>query len=150
MIRIIAIGKKHESWVCEGLERYQKRLRQPFTIEWVLLPHSKREGLQAREEESEALLARLRPHEVVILLEERGDMLSSPDLATTLQSYLQTGSVTLVIGGAYGVNQRMRERATRRWSLSKLVFPHMLVRLLVVEQLYRAQEISAGGPYHHE
>lgn len=150
MIQIIAIGKKHEPWVADGIMRYQKRLRPPFNVQWVFIAHSSRDGNQARHEESEAVIARLRPQEYVILLDERGENLTSPDLSETLQSALSRGPVTLVIGGAYGVNQALYDRANFVWSLSRLVFPHMLVRLLVQEQLYRAQEIALGGPYHHQ
>lgn len=150
MIQIIAIGKKHEPWVADGVMRYQKRLRPPFNSQWVLMSHSSRDGEQARHEESEAILARLRPHEYVILLDERGTNLTSPELSETLQAVLARSSVTLVIGGAYGVSQALYNRANFVWSLSRLVFPHMLVRLIVEEQLYRAQEISLGGPYHHQ
>ena len=78
MIRIIAIGKKHESWIEDGIERYQKRLRKPLNVEWILLPHSSREGLQARQEESERVLARINDDEFVLLLDERGDAYDSP------------------------------------------------------------------------
>jgi len=149
-IRILAIGKKHESWVAEGIERYEKRLRKPFDAAWSLLPHSSREGDAAREEESERILAKVAPRDFVVLLDERGRNLSSPDLASTLQRAFDAGRpVTAVIGGAYGVADRVRSRADLVWSLSQLVFPHQLVRLILAEQLYRSQEIAAGRPYHH-
>lgn len=148
-IKIIAIGKKHESWVSEGIERYQKRLKKPFVVEWVLLPHSAREAVAARQEESERILGRIND-EVVILLDERGKNIDSPQLAQLLLTPLESAKdVTLIIGGAYGVDQLVQARADFVWSLSNLVFPHQLVRLLLVEQIYRAQEISSGGPYHH-
>ena len=81
MIHIIAIGKKHESWVTEGIERYQKRLRAPFDIQWVLLPHSSLEGTSARQEESGRILSRLNSSDYVILLDERGKMLTSPEFS---------------------------------------------------------------------
>lgn len=150
-LRILAIGKKHEAWVVEGIERYQKRLRQPFLLEWVYLPHSAREGTSARQEESERLLSRLKNDDFVVLLDERGKMIDSPALASLLEQPLNTSrSVVLIIGGAYGVDGTVHSRADFVWSLSPLVFPHQLVRLLLAEQLYRAQEISSGNPYHHE
>ncbi len=149
--RIIAVGKKHESWIEMGMERYQKRLKRPFATEWVLLPHSSREGDSARQEESERILARIKPDDFVVLLDERGTLLDSPALSKALlQPLEQSRTVTLIIGGAYGVDQTVHQRADLTWSLSPLVFPHQLVRLVLVEQLYRAQEIAAGGPYHHE
>lgn len=149
-IRIVAVGKKHESWVDEGIERYQKRLKRPFNVEWVLLSHSAREGHAARVEESERIISRIRPDEYVVLLDERGKLLASPALSSTLLTPLERSqNVVIVIGGAYGVDQTVHAAADLVWSLSPLVFPHQLVRLILVEQLYRSQEIAAGHPYHH-
>lgn len=147
MIRIIAVGKKHESWVASGIERYQKRLRKPYDVEWVLLPHSSREGSQARQEESERILSRLGDSGFVLLLDERGELLDSPALSALLQV---NSRIVIIIGGAYGVNDALRARANKVVSLSPLVYPHQLVRLVLIEQLYRAQEIASGGAYHHE
>ncbi|PRI11372.1 50S rRNA methyltransferase [Leucobacter massiliensis] len=147
---MLAIGKKHESWVAEGIERYERRLRKPFDASWTLLPHSAREGDAARAEESDRILAKLGRDAFVVLLDERGRDVDSPALSGTLQRAFDAGrAVSAVIGGAYGVDDRVRERADFVWSLSRLVFPHQLVRLIVAEQLYRAQEIAAGRPYHH-
>lgn len=149
-LRIIAIGKKHEAWVADGIERYEKRLRKPFALEWVYLPHSSREGLSARQDESERILSRLKDDDFVVLLDERGKIVNSPALASLLVVPLHSSrTVVVIIGGAYGVDQTVHDRADFVWSLSLLVFPHQLVRLLLAEQLYRAQEIAAGNPYHH-
>lgn len=150
-IRVIAFGRKHEAWVESGINRYSKRLRKPFDVRWELLAHSAREATVARQEESKAILKRLDPNDFVILLDERGELLDSPTLSSELVKQLeQLKSVTIVIGGAYGVDETIRERANLVLSLSPLVFPHQLVRLVLVEQLYRAQEIASGRPYHHE
>lgn len=149
-VRIITIGKKHEPWVADGIDRYHKRLKRPYDVTWEYLPHSAREGLAARQEESERLLGRLGSDEFVVLLDERGKNIDSPSLSTLLQQrFDRSQPVTLLIGGAYGVDDRVHARADFIWSLSLLVFPHQLVRLLLIEQLYRAQEIAAGHPYHH-
>lgn len=151
MIRIVVVGKKHESWVHEGILRYEKRCKKPFDIEWVLLPHSSREGLTAREKESQAIHKRLEDDDFVILLDERGPGGTSHDFTKLLeQPLMQSRRVVIVIGGAYGVDATIHERAQFVWSLSGQVFPHQLVRLILAEQLYRAQEILAGRPYHHE
>lgn len=150
-IRIICIGKKHESWIVAGIERYQKRLKKPFDVEWVLLTHSAMEGLVARQEESERILSRINNHDYVILLDEHGKNISSTDLSLRLTSLLDISQpVTIVIGGAYGVDEKLSRRANFIWSLSNLVFPHQLVRLILIEQIYRAQEIRSNNPYHHE
>ena len=150
-IKILAVGKKHEPWVEGGIRRYETRLKRPFLVEWVLLPHSAREGLVARQDESERLLARLKPDDFVILLDERGKLVDSPALSRLLLDPLEhSQQVVLIIGGAYGVDETLEQRADVVWSLSPLVFPHQLVRLILAEQLYRAQEIASGHPYHHE
>ena len=134
----------------DGIERYQKRLKRPFDVEWILLPHSAREGQQARQEESDRLLDRLSDQDFVVLLDERGENISSPQLSSLLETaFMASRPVTIIIGGAYGVDDRIHDRAGFIWSLSALVFPHQLVRLILTEQLYRAQEIAAGNPYHH-
>ena len=151
MIKLIAIGKKHESWVHEGIERYQKRLRAPWSLEWALLPHSSLKGARARQDESERILSKLSPSDYVVLLDERGKLLDSPALARTLHQQIEASrSIVINIGGAYGVSDELQQRADLVWSLSPAVFPHQLVRLILTEQLYRSQEIVAGRPYHHE
>lgn len=150
-LRILAIGKKHESWVAEGIGRYAKRMKKPFDVSWQLLPHSAREGDAARAEESARILSKVAANDYLVLLDERGRIIDSPTLARTLQKPLDTSrNVVLVIGGAYGVDDSVHSRADFVWSLSKLVFPHQLVRLVLAEQLYRAQEIAGGRPYHHQ
>lgn len=149
-IRILAVGKKHQAWVAEGIARYQTRLQRPFVVEWVLLPHSAQSGLEARRDESERLMARLDTHDYIVLLDESGQAFDSPAVSKKLLGALETGQLlTIIIGGAYGVDTNIRSRANFIWSLSPLVFPHQLVRLILIEQLYRAQEIAAGNPYHH-
>lgn len=150
MITIIAVGKKHEAWITDGVERYQKRLAKPWDVKWVLLPHSPAEGVAARQDESERILQRLNPDDFVVLLDERGKLLDSPALAKQMQMVFPTGkNIVCIIGGAYGVNEKLTGRANFVWSLSLLVFPHQLVRLILIEQIYRAQEIALGHPYHH-
>lgn len=149
-VRVLAVGKKHEKWVVDGIDRYEKRLRKPFDVSWQLLPHSAREGDAARAEESERILAKVDRGAFLVLLDERGKNVDSPALAGTLQGAFDAGrQVVVAIGGAYGVSDEVRTRADFVWSLSKLVFPHQLVRLILAEQLYRAQEIAGGRPYHH-
>jgi len=150
-LHILAIGKKHESWVAEGIERYQKRLKGPFMAEWILVAHSSLDGLRARQDESERILLRLDAYDFIVLLDERGKELDSPTLAGVLKAELdRSQKVLVIIGGAFGVTDALRDKAHLVWSLSPLVFPHQLVRLILVEQLYRAQQITLGGSYHHE
>ncbi len=151
-IRVLAVGRKHEDWVSDGIDRYEKRLKKPFECSWQFIPHSAREGDSARAEESERLLARTAgTRDYVILLDERGTSLDSPAFSRVLSGVLDASRpVTLIIGGAYGVDETVHRRADLVFSLSKLVFPHQLVRLILAEQVYRAQEIAGRRSYHHE
>lgn len=150
MIRILAVGKKHEAWVLEGIERYEKRLKAPWNVSWELLPHSRFEADRARQDESESLLRRLSPDDFVILLDERGTSYDSPAFSSLINDTFMNGKkVVLIIGGAYGVDDTLRTRADCVLTISPFVLPHQLVRLVLIEQLYRAQEISSGGKYHH-
>ena len=150
-MKIIAIGKKHEKWVLNGIELFEKRLKKPFNLSWDILPHSNFAEEKAREEETQRILAKIKLSDFVILLDERGKNISSPELAKMLSNgFVNSQNFVIVIGGAFGVSEELRQRANFVWSLSKLVFPHQIVRLILVEQIYRAKEISCGGKYHHE
>jgi len=147
---ILAVGKKHESWVLEGIDRYQKRLKAPFLPEWILMAHSSYDGARARQDESGRILGRLTAYDFIVLLDERGKALDSPAFAGMLEAQLdRSQKVLIIIGGAFGVTPELRARADFVWSLSPLVLPHQLVRLVLTEQLYRAQQITTGGSYHH-
>ena len=151
MITIYTIGKRHEDWVKDGIERYQGRLRVPFDIKWELIPHSNFDGDRARQEESDRLLQRLGTDDYVLLLDERGKNIDSPTLSSLLgQQFVSGKKIAIIIGGAYGVDRRLHDRAQFIWSLSRLVFPHQLVRLLLAEQIYRAEQIERGSGYHHQ
>ncbi len=150
MIEIITIGKKHEGWIQPGIERYQKRLRAPWDLKWNLLPHSSLEDSSARQEESERILSRLDPADFVILLDERGKSISSEQFSRQLEDIFSSSKTPkIIIGGAYGVNDDLRNRANLTLSLSVMVFPHQLVRLIISEQIYRARQIASGSKYHH-
>jgi len=149
-MKIISVGKKHSSEVALGIETYSKRLQKPFDITWDVVAPSGLDEPKARDAESETILKRLKPDDYVILLDEKGRELTSPGLADHLSARLNhSKNIVFIIGGAYGVNSVLLARADFVWSLSPLVFPHQLVRLILVEQIYRAQEITSGGHYHH-
>lgn len=149
-LRIISVGKDHDSYIREGVERFNSRCKKPFDIKWELIAPSPYDSLGASQDESQRILTRLEPRDYAVLLDERGDMLSSPALSQLIDRQLTAGrSLTFIIGGAYGVDDTIHQRADKVWSLSDLVLPHQLVRLVLSEQLYRAQEIQRGGKYHH-
>ncbi|HEX4662727.1 MAG TPA: 23S rRNA (pseudouridine(1915)-N(3))-methyltransferase RlmH [Candidatus Saccharimonadales bacterium] len=150
-ITILAIGKKHESYVAEGIAEFSKRLERWATLEWKSLPYAGQDEATSRRLESASLLAKISDTDLVVLLDERGVQYDSPALAAHLESWRDSGkSVVFVIGGAYGVSAALQERADYTLSLSKFVFPHQLVRLILAEQLYRAFSIMNHLPYHHE
>ena len=149
-ITIYCIGKKHDPLYVSAIQDYSSRVERSVTLRWELLPPSGQNGSVARDEESEALLKRVVPTDIVWLLDETGKIISSPELSEQIAKVQQTGQdIIIIIGGAFGVNQALKQRANFIWSLSKLVFPHQLVRVLVAEQLYRSYEILRGSGYHH-
>lgn len=143
MIRIIAGGKKNAGEFEALINEYAKRLRKPFDITWEFV-------------EEEKLNKRLADWpfdgtDYVICCDERGENISSDEFSQRLERcFLNSKDVVFLIGGAYGFDEMVRKKADYVWSFSKLVFPHRIARLIVAEQIYRAQEIAHGGHYHHE
>lgn len=141
MIRIIAGGKKHNGWVAEAIREYEKRMQKPFIYDWIF----------CAEDRLEAKIKEINPEDFVILLDEIGTYFTSPDLSKTLTEKLALGkNITFIIGGAFGnFSDQIKSRANLTLSLSKMVFPHQICRLILAEQLYRAQQIAREHPYHH-
>lgn len=144
MIRIIAGGKKNSGWAAEACAEYEKRLRKPYDIRWEFY-------------DEERLLHKLeswpfdKTSEFVICCDERGEIISSGEYSRLLSGAFSNGlEVVILIGGAYGFPESVREKADFVWSFSHLVFPHIMARIITVEQIYRASQIAMGGKYHHE
>lgn len=154
-IQLWSVGKAHESYVKEGVELFSKRLNHYFNTEWVLIPGPKNQAsLSAADlklKEGEIILNLLKKEDYLIVLDERGKQWSSEALALFLQQRANESEKNLVflIGGAFGVSEAVLKRAQFKWSLSPLVFPHQLVRLILAEQLYRACSILKNEKYHH-
>jgi 23S rRNA (pseudouridine1915-N3)-methyltransferase len=150
-LRVISVGKASSQDYQVLLHEFEKRLDKRFQVEWQYVPPSGQQKDVARRAESDLVRAKLTNSDFIVLLDERGNGgLSSENFADKLDQWTtQNRPLTFVIGGAYGVDDDLRVRADYVWSLSSLVFPHELVRLVLVEQLYRAQCIIAGHPYHH-
>ncbi|MBR3236381.1 23S rRNA (pseudouridine(1915)-N(3))-methyltransferase RlmH [Candidatus Saccharibacteria bacterium] len=143
MIKIVAGGKKNVPWCEEACSEYKKRLRKPYEITWQLMDEEKLGHFLADWPFS--------ARDFVICLDERGQNISSDEYSRLLERAFVSGkNVIILIGGAYGFDPSVREKADFVWSFSKLVFPHMLARLMAVEQTYRAMQIARGGAYHHE
>ena len=142
MIKIIAGGKKHISWADEAIKEYEKRLTKPYNLEWEFI-------------DEEKLTKKLSNwpfsgRDFVIVCDERGKNISSEAYSKLLEeAFLASKNVVILIGGAYGFSDEIRQKADFIWSFSELVFPHMLARTIVAEQTYRAQEIAKGSHYHH-
>ncbi len=143
MIKIIAGGKKNADWVLEAVNEYEKRMRKPFDFSWTFMDEEKLEKFLNDWPFSS--------HDFVICCDERGKNISSPEFSEVLSKAFTNGrDVVILIGGAYGFTDAVREKADFLWSFSKLVFPHRIARVMVAEQIYRASQIATGGPYHHE
>ena len=152
-IAIWSVGKADESYIKEGVANFTKRIGHYFPIEWQLITPSKAsDPTQIKKEEAISILKTLAQNDVLILLDEKGKMLSSPGLAKLIQQKANQSAqkIIFLIGGAYGVDETIQQRANFIWSISELVFPHMLVRLMLAEQIYRACSILANEKYHHE
>lgn len=152
-ITIAAVGTRLDAWIYEAFESYRIRLPRHLTLSLKEVPVTRRgsgtDVAAAVAAEGERLLRALRPGELVIALDEHGRQWSSAELAAELACWQQSHpQVTLLVGGPDGLSPACRERAGRLWSLSKLTFPHGLVRVLLAEQIYRASTILQGHPYH--
>jgi len=152
-LSIFSVGKNHDSYIKEGVELFTKRISHYYPIDWQLITPSKlTDAIQIKKAEATSIHKALTTTDVLILLDEKGKMLSSPGLANLMQQKANQSAqrIVFLIGGAYGVDEEIKKRANFTWSLSELVFPHMLVRLILAEQVYRACSILANEKYHHE
>src|SRR6185312_7184015 len=150
--KLIAVGERMPGWVAEGFAEYAKRLSRDLPLELVeIKPGTRgkgRDGARAMADEGAALLAAVPRDAHVVALDGRGSTWSSEQLAEQLKRWRMDGrDLAFLIGGADGHADPVLQRADQRWSLGPLTLPHMLVRLLVAEQLYRAATIVAGHPY---
>jgi len=150
-----SIGKPHEAYIKAGVDEFTGRANKYFGAEWLIIPPPKNAAVlkepELKKQECKAVTALLQKDDVLVLLDERGKMFSSPEVAALLQQQANESAkrVVFLIGGAYGVDDELKKRADVIWSLSKLVFPHMLVRLILAEQVYRACTILRNEKYHH-
>lgn len=152
-VRLLAIGRDRSGLFAPAVDEYLGRLSRTLKVELVELPEARRHAgtPQAKEEEGATLLAKLKPGERLVALDERGDQPTSVELARRLARWQERAQdVALVIGGADGLAPAVLERAQERLSLSRLTLPHRLARLVLVEQLYRAVTILRGEPYHKD
>lgn len=154
-ITVAAVGTRLEPWIYAGFEAYKTRLPRHLNLALEEIPLARRSGAggpaSAIDTEGERLLRHVRPGALALALDERGQQWSSKELAAELKTWLDRHPhVAILVGGPDGLSQDCRDRADRLWSLSRMTFPHGLVRVLLAEQLYRAWTILQGHPYHRE
>lgn len=151
-----SVGKNNETYVKEGVEDFTRRISRYFKTEWIIIPMPKNSGIlpeiELKKKEGEAIMQLLTKDDYLVALEERGKQLSSEGLADFIQARANesTKKIIFLIGGAYGIDESVLKRADFKWSLSQLVFPHQLVRLILSEQIYRACTILKNEKYHHK
>ena len=154
-ILIGSVGKPHESYIQQGVDDFTKRINKYFTCDWHLFVPIKNAAslneLDLKKAEAAQILNFLQKEDYLILLDERGKHLSSPQLANFIQQKANESKkrIVFLIGGAFGADEILFKRADFTLSLSNLVFPHMLVRLIISEQIYRACTILNNEKYHH-
>lgn len=155
-IRLITVGKTVEPYIRTGLELYCGRIKHYISFEMEEIPDIRQTAslsqAQIKQKEGLAILKAVRPGECVILLDEKGKTFSSLEWARELENRMThlSKDLTFVIGGPYGFSDEVYDRAEGKLSLSRMTFSHQMVRLIFVEQIYRAMTIIKGEPYHHE
>jgi 23S rRNA (pseudouridine1915-N3)-methyltransferase len=150
-VRVVAVGRDRSGLYAPAVDEYAGRLARYVKFELVEVPEARRQAgtPRAKEEEAEALLARIGPRDRVVALDERGDEETSVAFARRVERWLQRGQdVALVVGGSDGLARAVLDRADEKLALSRLTLAHRLARLVLVEQLYRAMTILRGEPYH--
>ena len=155
-IQLIVVGKTNQDFVKQGLDEFCKRLEHYFPFELEIIPDIKNtKNLsveQQKTKEGELILQSFQAGDCIVLLDERGKEFTSVQFAQFIDKKANTGlkRIVFVIGGAYGFSSAVYDAANEKIALSKMTFPHQLIRLIFVEQLYRAMTILHNEPYHHE
>lgn len=144
---ILSIGKGRDALTDDLIKHFEMRILRYTPIEWVYLEHE-----STKVKEGEKLLSLIKKEDYVVLLDEKGKDMKSEAVAELIENRMldSVKRMVFIIGGAYGVSDAIHVRANYTWKLSSLVFPHLLVRVILVEQLYRAMTILKGEKYHHE
>lgn len=155
-ILLLVIGKTDEDYLSTGIKKYVGRIGHYTSFEMKEIPDIRNRKTLSEEQQKKAesflLLQQLQPSDQVVLLDERGKQYTSVEFSETIGKWAATGAKRLVfvIGGPYGFAQDVYDRANAQLSLSPMTFSHQMVRLIFVEQLYRAFTILKNEPYHHE
>ncbi len=152
-LKIICLGKTRESWIQQGIDEYRKRLAPHWKIDWLELKDTslKTAGSvsKVRQLEAQTILKAVSEQDYLIALDERGKATDSVSFAKELTALINSREVVFVIGGVYGLDKALLDRANRTLSFSAFTFPHQLIRVILMEQFYRAWTISTGKTYHY-
>jgi 23S rRNA (pseudouridine1915-N3)-methyltransferase len=146
MMKIIVVGKLNQKYLAEGIQYYQKQI--PSKVEWVEVADEA--DITGKTLEGERILSKIKELDQVVLLAIEGQMMDSQSFANQI-NHMNTygsGDIVFVIGGSYGVSDSVKKRANLLVSFSKMTFPHQLMRLILIEQIYRAWMIMKNHPYH--
>lgn len=155
-IKLLAIGKTDNKQLSLLIDEYQNRLKHYIKFELEIIPDIKNvknlSEIQQKEKEGELILKKLQNTDVLVLLDDKGKQFSSIEFSKYLQKKMNAGlkQLVLVIGGPYGFSDAVYQKAQGKISLSKMTFSHQMIRLFIVEQLYRGFTILKKEPYHHE
>ena len=154
-VTLIVVGKTSEDYLLDGISVFEKRLVQFCTFQQLIIQPpkaSKKLSIeQVKEQESAKIIEKLKPNDYVIVLDEKGKTPDSVAFAGLIEkAALQSSSLVFIVGGAYGVSKALSKKADYVLSLSKMTFTHQLVRLIFMEQLYRAFTILNNHPYHNQ
>ena len=155
-IKLLAIGKTDDKNLQQLIETYQNRLKHYIKFELSIIPDIKNvknlSKNQQKEKEGELILKQLQPTDQLVLLDDKGKSFNSIEFSKYLQKKMNSGikQLVLVIGGPYGFSDEVYKKTNGKISLSKMTFSHQMIRLFVVEQLYRGFTILKNEPYHHE
>jgi 23S rRNA (pseudouridine1915-N3)-methyltransferase len=154
-INLIAVGKRMPAWVEDSFKEYSKRLPKELFLHLIEIAPAQRTKAtpieKAIKEEVKRIKTAIPKNNLIIVLDETGKQFSSKTLSKKIEDWIQQAQdISLIIGGADGLGETFKNSANEVWSLSKMTLPHALVRVIVVEQLYRAYSILSNHPYHRE
>ncbi len=150
------VGRTDEAWLVSGIDEYVKRIARYIPFQVIVIQDVKKGKSMpetvVKKEEGALILKKVSPGDVLVILDERGSINSSREFAGFVQKQMNSGirNLFFVIGGAYGFSDEVYQRCDFKISLSKMTFSHQMVRLIFVEQLYRAMSILNNEPYHHD
>ncbi len=154
-IKVLSIGKTKEKYLLGEIDKYLQRISKYARIQWIELNDVRKKSFKSVDDlkrlEAEAFLAELKPNTFVIGLDEKGKEFSSRDFSKKINTWtIDNADIAFVVGGAFGFNQLLYSRMNTMVSLSKMTLNHQMVRLLLVEQIYRGFSILNGEPYHND